>query len=64
MLPDFQEDIQKIFNKGDFKDLDSLLEELILENLYQQHGTFKIQYLTEITKAYYYDLEEKKRFRN
>ena len=26
----------------------------ILENLYQQHGTFKIQYLTEITKAYYF----------
>ena len=26
----------------------------ILENLYQQHGTFKIQYLNEITKAYYF----------
>ena len=26
----------------------------ILENLYQQHGTFKIQYLTEMTKAYYF----------
>ena len=25
----------------------------ILENLYQLHGTFQIQYLTEITKAYY-----------
>jgi tetratricopeptide (TPR) repeat protein len=41
VLTDFQDDIQRIFDKGDFKDLDRLLEEL------KSHFANNIEYLLE-----------------